>query len=208
MLATKTCLAALAVAISVAVSGCAGAGSGGDLYAQLPTAVGSEVDPIESVEQLFAKSDLVVIGRITDVSAVEIEVYSPAPEELPEFVLRNYRIEFTVKPTGGGDPVMFVTGASVGAEEADAWKADLESARMPANPAVFALQGPYENWGYICTSEQMFWCPLEVRGSSWHSPRSPDWDEFTGADPLQPGSSVRKTLERLAAKYGFELIGK
>lgn len=179
----------------------------GDVYSQLPYLAGSEANEVEDITDLMSRADLVVIGTITQVKVVDLGTSKPAPTEAPNLVQVTFKTEFTIQPRGGGDPVVVAMSSWVGADDAKKVREGISRASLPRGLTVFALQGPYEDWGYACVSFQAYWCPLEVVGTSWHSPRSPDWDALTAMDPLQPGTKVGDVIDALAETYGFEVRG-
>lgn len=197
-----------ALAVGLMLSGCGpSTPTSGDLYAQLPIVLGSEVDPVESITELFSRSDLVVIGTVTKVEVVDLGESRPAADEAPNLVVQEFRTEITIQPRGGGEPVVVGLWGESGGEQGQQVRDAITHASLPTGLAVFALQGPVDDWGYFCVSAQVYWCPLEVVDGTWHSPRQPDSDTGMAKDPVQPGTNVGDVIDALAETYGFEVRG-
>ena len=177
-----------------------------DLYSALPRVFGSEVVEYKSIEKLVADSDLIVVGRIKDVSVQLSDEYQAAGSEAPDFILADYKITLKVVPIGEREAVDVSMTMTIPPDEISLVEG-VARAELPKGITVFALKGPFEDWGYACTSPQMYWCPLEIDVNRWHSPRAPHWDKVTSKDRHRPSKGSAIVLKKIAYQYGVTVKG-
>ena len=163
--AVRRGFAVAALAALFALSGCSG-GSGADLFSVLPLVFADGPDSQESFAELVEDSDLVVLGRVTDVAVGPIDTITPAAG----FVTGRYRVTITVTPTGGGQAVTYASALDVAPELAKSTIRDIEGASLPEGQLLFALRD-VDDWGYACTSGDPGLCPIELTPGGLVSPR-------------------------------------
>jgi hypothetical protein len=169
------------------VTGCSGTAT--NLSASLPDVQALEVDPKESYAELIEDSDLVVVGTITQVTAELHGSETPDAANAPELVLDTIRVEFTISPHDGAEDVAFAEAVTVRSDVTQNVLAEINAARLPSETMLFALTGPLDEWGYVCTSGDRALCGLAEREGQWWSPLAPEAAPLA-KDPVQPREGV------------------
>jgi hypothetical protein len=154
-----------------------------------------EKNPVDDLNELADRSDIVLTGRITSVE-VSSPVYATPDPGTPEATYGGQVLIATVKPGDGSDAVMVEFIYQFSGDHALNGPEDVE---LPDQELVFSLIPTPDSGSttYRCVADST-WCPLEWNGEGLESA---SWDEGTlPVDSSDPHGTGFASIDEVTAE--------